>query len=47
MSQYVIKNVTIQRVDEAAFNQENPRRIIGQDKSFVKKLVGLLIEMAD
>ena len=47
VSQYVIKNITIQRVDEKTFNQENPRRIIAQDKSFVEKLVNLLIEMSD
>ena len=34
-------------MDEKTFNQENPRRIIGQDKSFVQKLVNLLIQMSD
>ena len=47
VSQYVIKNITIQRVEDKSFNQENPRRIIGQDKSFVQKLVNLLIQTAD
>lgn len=47
MSQYVIKNITIQRVDDKVFNQENPRRIIGQDQAFVQKLVKLLIQAND
>ena len=43
----MIKNITIQRVDEKVFNNQNPRRIIGHDKTFALKLVKLLIQASD
>ena len=36
VSAYVIKKLQIKRVDEQKLNQENPRRVIGQDKLFLQ-----------
>lgn len=35
------------RVDEKTLNNENPRRIIGQDKIFIEQLLSLLVQMQD
>lgn len=39
---YTIKNLQISKLDEKVLNQENPRRIVGQDKVFLEKLILLL-----
>ena len=46
VSSYVIKHLQISRVDEQKLNNENPRRIIGQDKLFVRQLLDLLVKIS-
>ena len=36
---YIIKNLQIEKLDEKRLLNENPRRIIGQDKVFCDKLI--------
>ena len=36
VSAYVIKQLQISRIDEKKLNNENPRRLIGQDKQFLR-----------
>ena len=42
VSAYVIKQLQISRIDEQKLNNENPRRLIGQDKLFLTQLLNLL-----
>ena len=47
MRDYLIQQLQIMRVDEKTLNNENPRRIIGQDKIFIEQLLSLLVQMQD
>ena len=47
MSAYVIKQLQIMRVDDEKLSNENPRRVIGQDRLFLTQLLSGLAQLAD
>ena len=42
ISAYVIKNIKIKKIDEKVLDKENPRRLIGQNRQFVGKLIEMM-----